>query len=162
MKCDACGAPVEDGRCTYCGKVFPANNQDEVNNVNLNVFMVENKKPRLSEQRWFQILLMIIFLPVGLYLLWKDEKAKDENFKLSEQPWFVALLLIIFFPAGLVLMWKNMRWHPIVKIVITVIFAIVCVITAIAMVEEAKNPTVDNAAKASEEQAMLQSSIEYL
>ena len=23
MKCDACGAPVENGRCTYCGKEFP-------------------------------------------------------------------------------------------------------------------------------------------
>lgn len=22
MKCDACGAPVENGKCTYCGKVF--------------------------------------------------------------------------------------------------------------------------------------------
>ena len=25
MKCDACGAPVENGKCTYCGKVFQEN-----------------------------------------------------------------------------------------------------------------------------------------
>ena len=22
MKCDSCGAPVENGKCTYCGKTF--------------------------------------------------------------------------------------------------------------------------------------------
>ncbi len=22
MKCDVCGAPVENGKCTYCGKIF--------------------------------------------------------------------------------------------------------------------------------------------
>lgn len=26
MKCDVCGAPVEDGKCTYCGKIFNKNN----------------------------------------------------------------------------------------------------------------------------------------
>lgn len=33
MKCDACGAPVENGKCTYCGKVFP-NVQPNENNRN--------------------------------------------------------------------------------------------------------------------------------
>ena len=22
MKCDSCGAPIENGKCSYCGKVF--------------------------------------------------------------------------------------------------------------------------------------------
>ena len=36
MKCDACGAPVENGKCTYCGKVFsqPSTGGDTTN-INL-------------------------------------------------------------------------------------------------------------------------------
>lgn len=30
MKCDACGAPVENGKCTYCGKTFDDNQPKEI------------------------------------------------------------------------------------------------------------------------------------
>ena len=32
MKCDACGAPVENGKCTYCGKVFENNKSEKDSN----------------------------------------------------------------------------------------------------------------------------------
>lgn len=44
-----------------------------------------------------------------------------------EQTWAIVLLLIFFFPVGLFLMWKYSNWKKPVKIIITVIFALIIV-----------------------------------
>ena len=33
MKCDACGAPVENGVCTYCGKKFAVESSNSADSV---------------------------------------------------------------------------------------------------------------------------------
>lgn len=51
----------------------------------------------------------------------KNEETQKR--KLSQKAWFIILWLIVFFPVGLFFMWKS-SWNKIVKIVISVIFAI--------------------------------------
>ena len=47
--------------------------------------------------------------------------------KIYEKNWFIILMLILFFPVGLFLMWKNAKWHKTVKIIISVLFAIMVI-----------------------------------
>lgn len=68
MKCDSCGAPVENGTCTYCGKEFGNSENDKniiINNyssasastsANVNVQPVIYGKPK---NKWIALLLCI-------------------------------------------------------------------------------------------------------
>ena len=47
--------------------------------------------------------------------------------KIYEKNWFIILMLVLFFPVGLFLMWKNAKWHKTVKIIISVLFAIMVI-----------------------------------
>ena len=47
--------------------------------------------------------------------------------KIYEKNWFIILMLVVFFPVGLFLMWKNAKWHKTVKIIISVLFAIMVI-----------------------------------
>lgn len=81
MKCDACGAPVENGKCSYCGKTFitadvPPQQQVQpqttvVNNVYTNpqtVVVREKKKGGFG-----RVLLWIFFLPImATIAVWKS------------------------------------------------------------------------------------------
>ena len=57
--------------------------------------------------------------------------------KISEKNWFIILMLVLFFPVGLFLMWKNAKWHKTVKIIISVLFAIMVIFSNGS--EESKN-----------------------
>lgn len=55
MKCDACGAPVENGKCTYCGKTFidienPANAGNGKTTV-INQYNVINQNNQYRDSR---------------------------------------------------------------------------------------------------------------
>lgn len=52
MKCDACGAPVENGKCTYCGKVFVAAEADyaEKTASAQPVVQVESQNPKMKKK----------------------------------------------------------------------------------------------------------------
>ena len=89
MKCDACGAPVENGRCTYCGKSFikdefeydsaPSRNRSResqqtttvVNNVYTTpTTVIVKEKKRFTLGR---LLLWIFFLPImATIAVWKS------------------------------------------------------------------------------------------
>lgn len=74
MKCDECGAPIENGRCTNCGKKFV--NQEPSGEVNPvpkrdSSVAVEEK---FYQTRWFCVLMIFFFFPVGLFLMWKYKK----------------------------------------------------------------------------------------
>lgn len=47
--------------------------------------------------------------------------------------WAVILLLILFFPAGFFLMWNYEPWHKNIKIAITVVISILCLIAIISL-----------------------------
>ena len=57
--------------------------------------------------------------------------------KISEKNWFIILMLVLFFPVGLFLMWKNAKWNKTVKIIISVLFAVMVIFSNGS--EESKN-----------------------
>ena len=57
--------------------------------------------------------------------------------KIYEKNWFIILMLVVFFPVGLFLMWKNAKWHKTVKIIISVLFAVMVIFSNGS--EESKN-----------------------
>lgn len=71
MKCDACGAPVENGKCTYCGKMFPLQenvetqtniNHESINTVNYNQVPQGNINAERKRKDKAVALLLCIFL----------------------------------------------------------------------------------------------------
>jgi hypothetical protein len=66
------------------------------------------------------IILMILFFPLGLYLMWKNEIWSLQT--------RVIISLILFFPVGLYFMWKEKElWSKKIKIIISVFFGIILI-----------------------------------
>ena len=95
MKCDACGAPVENGRCTYCGKVFPMQEEETTSkhhyerpttvNVNINQNSVPNytrpataPKPK-KKMGCGTIILIVLAVFVILYFYFAKMKLVVKN-----------------------------------------------------------------------------------
>lgn len=91
MKCDSCGAPVENGKCTYCGKTFyeqPKQPQGSVNrntyanvnysqNRNVNTPPVKKKKKSgCGTALWIFIIIMVIG---GIVSLFSDDSSGDSS-----------------------------------------------------------------------------------
>lgn len=94
MKCDACGAPVQNGKCTYCGKAFGS----AVSSADNMQFSSPSSKPSR-----------------------KVEVDKDSFVKSTG---FCILMLLFFFPVGLYLMWHYKKFNPAVRIIITIFIMI--------------------------------------
>lgn len=90
MKCNSCGAPVENGKCTYCGKVFTivedenARMQPKRNVVQKNPFYKED---------WFCILMLLFAFPFGLFLMFYYKKF-NKQVRFCVTSFFVFLMLI--------------------------------------------------------------------
>lgn len=79
MKCDACGAPVENGKCTYCGKEFKQTERSENNNVQEQIpnnLQQENKNKSGNKSGngscatyLIKTLLLILFIVIAILLL---------------------------------------------------------------------------------------------
>jgi flagellar basal body-associated protein FliL len=76
MKCDACGAPVENGKCTYCGKTFatqeatPLREQHttiNINNINGHNVAPKNQEPKNKKQHGCLTRILQIFLGFILF-----------------------------------------------------------------------------------------------
>lgn len=116
MKCDACGAPVENGVCTYCGKEFPQSdakkdvNKEEEKKENKQrqpqkvVVNVVNQTPLVVEKNaeksgfWRKaglVLLWIYFFPIMLsYYFWKKSSLpKQQKIITLVAVWAVLLLI---------------------------------------------------------------------
>ena len=90
----------------------------------------------------------------------KNEETQKQ--KLSQKTWFIILWLIVFFPVGLFFMWKS-SWNKIVKIVISVIFAI-ALVSAIASPSTSSDMTATTTHEtiaATEEQKQANPIMEY-
>lgn len=114
MKCDACGAPVENGVCTYCGKEFhekPENKEPEeqktvpekekpqkvvVNVINQAVPVAKEVAKKNSFWRTCGlVLLWIAFFPIMLSLyIWKSDKfSKKTKYILLALIWVITIIL---------------------------------------------------------------------
>lgn len=73
MKCDSCGAPVENGKCTYCGKTFiepqKATNANQNNNTYIHINNYQGQNVNLKQPKkksgcgtilWIFIVLVVI------------------------------------------------------------------------------------------------------
>lgn len=73
MKCDSCGAPIENGKCTYCGKQFvepQRNTGNYQNNTYVNINNFQTQKPNIPQPKkkksgcgtviWIFVILCII------------------------------------------------------------------------------------------------------
>ncbi len=81
MKCDSCGAPVENGKCTYCGKEFPVQQGAEKTEKSADSAYVygnaepgkdpgkPNKKEKFYQSTWFCIVMLLFLFPVGIFLM---------------------------------------------------------------------------------------------
>jgi hypothetical protein len=79
----------------------------------------------MSDLKWNEkttniILLLIFFLPLGLYYTWKNP-----NWSLEKK---VIVFLILFFPVGIYLMFKNKIWSPKTRIIITLIIGVLLIV----------------------------------
>ena len=64
---------------------------------------------------WFGVLMLILFFPVGLYLIWKNNYFKKGT--------KIILTLIFFAPLGFYFLWKDDHFSKNAKIILTVVFS---------------------------------------
>lgn len=77
MKCDACGAPIENNKCTYCGKVFYGFNSGEKSVVGNKVGKINiNKK---KNNKGFVIIIFIVVCLLLSFCGIEDSRESDNN-----------------------------------------------------------------------------------
>ena len=108
MKCDLCGAPVVNGKCSNCGKEFTG----AETTCDYEYGQGQNSS---QDQHYHD--------PFGNSPEYQSTAAPAKK-KLTHRTWFIVLWLILFFPAGLFMMWKNSGWNIAVKIIITAVIAV--------------------------------------
>lgn len=127
MKCDLCGAPILNGKCSNCGKEFTS---------------TETACDREYGQTQNSSHDQYYYDPSGTSPEYQYTAAPIKK-KLTHRTWFIVLWLILFFPAGLLMMWKNADWSKAVKIIVTVIIAMPVVFTFISSRTSGYDPTED-------------------
>ena len=104
MKCDACGAPIENGVCTYCGKKFPLNEaaqqtspteDSETTTFKATIRFEESdtepqKKKRSFKQSVISFILVFFILSCIVSLFDGDDK-KDSVNETSQSPLVVTM-----------------------------------------------------------------------
>lgn len=92
MKCDSCGAPVENGKCTYCGKEFKNNGNEQSFRENRRTerVYIQPKSP-FWKQTWFIVLMCILLPPVGIVLLWLAKKPANKTTRL-----IITVILVLY------------------------------------------------------------------
>lgn len=92
MRCDACGAPVENGKCSYCGKVFEnKENNSEIRQEGQNADAVAQSKIPFWKRTWFLVLLCVFVPYIGVIPLWIMKKPSNVIART-----IVTIILIIY------------------------------------------------------------------
>ena len=119
MKCDACGAPIENGVCTYCGKKFPlteakstAPSKEESVTVNAKIIFADepetepiNESPK-TDSLWKKssfwkkvgiVLLWVYFFPIMLtiYIYRRRDLSKKTKTTILGVLWGAVLVFTI-------------------------------------------------------------------
>ena len=87
MKCDSCGAPVENGKCTYCGKTFYEQPQRNINNntyANINYSAQKAvSKPPVKKKNFGCgtgiLIFIIIIIIAGISSLFSGNSSSSTN-----------------------------------------------------------------------------------
>ena len=116
MKCDLCGAPVVNGKCSNCGKEFTGTETACDHEY--------GQTPNSNHDQYY-------YDPIGTSPGYRYTTAPAKK-KLTHRTWFIVLWLILFFPAGLFMMWKNAGWNKAVKIIVTALIAVLMVVGIIS------------------------------
>lgn len=77
---------------------------------------------------WFGILMLILFFPVGLYLIWKNNYFKKGT--------KIIITLIFFAPIGFYFLWKDDYFSKNTKIILTVVFSFIIVFAILTESDE--------------------------
>ena len=72
--------------------------------------------------------------------------------KIYEKTWFIIVMLIVFFPVGLFFMWKYSNWNKVVKIIISVIFGLMLIVSMFDGSSDDKKPVDDKQSTQQEQQ----------
>ena len=91
MYCDSCGAPIENGKCKYCGKTFPnneSNNIPQYQNPTINININQNNpvpnysrpvpvtKPKKKNEAGTILLILVILFVLAKLV---NSKNSDDN-----------------------------------------------------------------------------------
>lgn len=106
--CPFCGEKTEknDAFCPKCGKPLKDKKQEkEVEPKEKEIITKENKgkenkivdsKTKFYEQAWFMWVTLIVFAPVGIFIMWKFHPEMKKNTKIILSIVFGILFIIIF------------------------------------------------------------------
>lgn len=72
IKCPECGKEISDKarRCPKCGKALKSNRALD-SDASFRPMSTSEKSKKFYEKGWFCILMLILFFPVGLFLMWR-------------------------------------------------------------------------------------------
>lgn len=142
-KCPECGAEVREGLtfCPKCGMEFDDSKKERAFDPNATE---EREKKKHS-------------YGIGRTSSPKNNSPKDKKF--YERTWFIIIALIFFWPLGVFLMWKFSEWKKAVKIIISIICAIVLICMFVPS-DEADNPDNANTKQVEQQEAVKKSDSE--
>lgn len=72
IKCPECGKEISDNArsCPHCGNPIRRNREVD-SDISFNPIPTPEKPKHFYEKGWFCILMLILFFPIGLFLMWK-------------------------------------------------------------------------------------------
>lgn len=90
MKCDSCGAPVENGKCTYCGKTFDNIKDDDKGSKVIDIGKVQTSPKKQKKKKngcLSLILIILLFGMIGSIFDGEKEQELNEADKESNSVW---------------------------------------------------------------------------
>ncbi len=120
MKCPSCGAEVRGRFCEYCGSEMPK--EETVTNIH-------NKSKTIINNYYHSDPQNTSNNASKNYKPRNIEKSKSVAENTTKSYVIAILLLIFFFPAGLVMIWVQKLFPKVVRIIITVFFALMVIFT---------------------------------
>lgn len=99
MFCRKCGSQIRDNSlvCERCGAPASRGRTEEPTQQPVNTYSLTYTKPEpFFRKTWFIVIMLILFWPVGLILMWVFKKPGNINLRVA----LTAIVLIVFIVAG--------------------------------------------------------------
>lgn len=93
--CKFCGGEIDKSSivCPKCGRQLQVIKKEITNTTNDN-------QPKFYEQQWFMWLMLVLFAPVGIFLMWKFNDTLKKKTKIILTVVFVIFFLIMMINNG--------------------------------------------------------------
>lgn len=85
--------------CSKCGNEFSGKFCPKCGNPSRQIIMEQQRKPSITGQSWFVILMLIFVFPIGLFFMWKNKKFPKAVCIIITVLWSV---LVILFGIGVI------------------------------------------------------------